>query len=615
MWGVIARGMLLASVVAAGCGEPAARVVLVRSNPDDCGKPPTATGLKITAFAPGGEVTRAVGLDEHVDISDFPDDTEQLGVEVVIGGGEVGAVGKTFPLAFGDLADGARIPVFMTPLGGFCPTGPLGEARQSPVVARAGEGALVVGGTTVGGAALSTAELYDPDAAAFRAVTVPELLGQNGFVGTALTSMPDGRVVLSGGPQPAITVFDPVTMAFGELGFIEARSFHASVAIDDSHVLLAGGCSEVTNGVCTARKSSKIYDLGHLGTYEIGPNLRAARTGAAIFELGPDAMGAELYVAAGGVPSSTDVDTADRFTLAGDDAEMLSGTHARAALLDGGAVLTAFADDGTQSPAASVIVPGDPAAQPIANAPDLSGARLARLEDGRVLAVGEAGRFALYDPTQGRWLSPPAGRVAPTGVAAPTLLPLADGSVLVLDGGTGAWIYRDGIVGASSGAITVVPTSDTNVNVLTAPDPRTVMRAPGAWTLTSLGPMARALVGGPRLATGSVLATVRIEQGGAALIAQQVGPGRALVAELRPGSPARLVLGGDVVCTGATVPMVMPTVGVTLRLALDGSRARVAIDDTELLSCAFDGRERGAWGVAALGDGSRVTVATVTVAR
>ena len=605
-------------VLAAGCGDPAAHVTLVRSNPAGSCTPAGATSLKVIAYAPSGEVSRAVGLDQVVDISDFPADTEQLGVEVLVGGGVVGAIGKSFPLAFGDLEEGATIPVFMTPVAGFCPTGELTEPRFAPLVARAGERVLVIGGTTAGGAPLSSAELYDPATASFAPIAVPELLGQNGFIGSALTSLPDGRVVLSGGPQPVITIFDPVTSTFGELGFIENRSNHSTVAIDERHVLLAGGCSEVTSGTCTPRKSSKLYDLDRLGTYVVGPSLRAARTGAAIFDIGVQADGQRAFVAAGGVASSAELDTADRFTLA-EDAVVVAATHAQAAALDGGAVLTAFASDADPADgAATVIVPDAPTAQPIARAPDLAGVRLASLDDGRVLGIAPGGGVTIYDPTRDRWQTTTHTDAidGPTAASTPTLLALADGSTLVLEGGRAAWIFRGGSVGPSTGSVTVVPSDPDNSHVLTAPDPRTVARSGTGWELIAIDPLARALVGGPRSATGSVLATVRVGAGGVALIAQQVGPGRALVAELAPGTASRLVrLGGDVLCSGRPVPALAPAVAVSLRLAIDHGRARVTLDAAELLSCALDATERGAWGVAALGAGARVAVDTVTVAR
>jgi hypothetical protein len=147
-----------------------------------------------------------------------------------------------------------------------------------------------------------------------------------------------------------------------------------------------------------------------------------------------------------------------------------------------------------------------------------------------------------------------------------------------------------------------------------------VTRVP-AWQLTAPagGAMARALVGGPRMAVGALIADVRVVAGGVALIARQTGPGEALVARLTPGSPAQLVqlAGGaeHVVCSGAAVAAFDPTAQVRLRLTLTDHDARLTRGGDALLTCSVPAADRGAWGVATLGDGAQVTVDVVTVTR
>ncbi|MDB4960053.1 MAG: hypothetical protein JWP01_52 [Myxococcales bacterium] len=630
MCSVVSRSCALVACVAAlGCGEPAARVTLA---PIDhaCGRPSGATGIRVTAFASSRDVTRAVGLEERVDLADFPADTEQLGVEVVTGGGAIGAIGKTAVLAFSDLPDAATIPVFMAPPNGFCPTvGTLTEPRTAPLLARAGEGVLVVGGYDAAGVWLSTAEYYDPATATFTAIDVPEVLGENGFAGTALAPLPDGRVAISGGPRQVITLYGPAD--FGESVLIESRAFHTSIATDDDHVLIAGGCAEVAAGVCAGsgiRKSTKIYDTRELGSYTDGPRLEAGRTGATVFDTGIDDTGQRAYVIAGGTPNPVLLTAADRFTLETERSVVIMDTHAQAARLEGGAVLTAFAEDpAVPSGLASVIAPGVDIARPISRAPDLAGVRLLGLEDGRVVGIGgsPAPGLLVYDPTSDRWQTVmPTGRAedAPPALFAPSLIALADGSVLVIDGANAsqqAWIYRPSLVGPQSGTITVVPGGTTaTTTVLSAPDPATVSRTDG-WQLTALSEIARALVGGPRMTTGSVTATTLVREGGVGLVARHLGPGQELVAEVVPGVAARLVQrsGGTTrtLCSGKVVPPIDPAVAVTTRLELAGSSARLVFGGTELLACSVEGGQRGAWGVAALGTGARVVVETVFLAR
>ena len=112
-------------------------------------------------------------------------------------------------------------------------------------------------------------------------------------------------------------------------------------------------------------------------------------------------------------------------------------------------------------------------------------------------------------------------------------------------------------------------------------------------------------------------AVVRVRVGGVALVAQQEAPGKAIVAELVPGTPARIVrLDGEqtrVLCAGPAVGPFDPGVGAILRLAITGGRAQLERDGASIVACDIDAPARGAWGVAAFG--GEVVVDTVTVAR
>src|SRR5213078_2915351 len=211
MWSVVrfamrwrpARSVAMVAALAIGCGDPAARVRLVALGGPAC-RPMSANPVRVTSYGPSGEHTVALGLDEVVAIGSFAADTEQIGVEVLIGGGEIGAEGKSAPLAFGALAD-----------GGMGPSGPL-----------------------------STAEYYDPTTASFVPVDVPPgLADPQGFTGTALATLPDGRVALIGGPQRVFVVFDPRVRRFvTDPTVIGPWAFHAAIATGDQEVLVAGGC-------------------------------------------------------------------------------------------------------------------------------------------------------------------------------------------------------------------------------------------------------------------------------------------------------------------------------------------------------------------------------------
>src|SRR5262249_17691631 len=99
----------------------------------------------------------------------------------------------------------------------------------------------------------------------------------------------------------------------------------------------------------------------------------------------------------------------------------------------------------------------------------------------------------------------------------------------------------------------------------------------------------------------------------------QTGPGQAIVGELAPGQPPRLVRldggGEQVLCSSPPALAAFdPAVSVSPRLAISGHTAHLAIGDREL-TCSIGTTGRGAWGIASLGAGAQVAVDTITVAR
>jgi len=69
-------------------------------------------------------------------------------------------------------------------------------------------------------------------------------------------------------------------------------------------------------------------------------------------------------------------------------------------------------------------------------------------------------------------------------------------------------------------------------------------------------------------------------------------------------------------CSGATALAAFdPQTPVALRLAIADGAAHVSVAGSEVLACSVDATDRGAWGVASLGDGAALAVATITVAR
>jgi hypothetical protein len=620
---VNARGALL--ILLAACGDPAAHVRLAPVPlPGGCGLTSSKTALRVIAFTPGGQVRRTV---PPTDIDAFPADTEQLGVEV-IGGASGGflAIGKTAPLDYGALAEGTEIPIVMVPPSGFCPTAPMSEPRVAPVVARAGDGVLVVGGLGSSGQQLLTADYYDASTAAFSPVDLPASLldADNGLAGAVLTELSDGRVVLSGTASHALAIFDPATRTFSTPALFDHRAYHAAIAPASDQLFILGGCADIVGGACSgpSLRSSFTYDLTDLAQRTRGPTLpdMAARYGAHIHDLGEQRDGVHRYLLAGGFG---DPGVADRFGLTEDSVTTITGLHAQDALLDGGALLTAFEPDGSpQTGATAILAPDGTAAVPQSFAPPVDGARLVTLEDGSVLAIGgdPSGRVARYLPTTDAWSFSTAAGQGPGPLDAPRLIRLADGSVLVL-GGRGAtadaWIYRPSLVGATSGSVVALSDGSTE-GVLTATDPSSLSRASGfVLSSTEDDLRARVLVGGPRTVNGSITASLTVMAGGVALIARQTGPGHAMVGRLVPGEPARIqnLAGGQLtnLCSGTTVTAEHLAAQVTL--AIHGATATISTPTVSLVSCEVPAGERGAWGVAAAGSSAQIDVHAVTVER
>jgi hypothetical protein len=610
---------VFALLLLVACGDDPAHVRLAPISP--CGQVEGETALRVVAFTGEGEIRRTVPLGDGMQsIDSFPADTEQLGVEVIGDSGRVVAVGKTAPLPFNALADATEIPIVMAPLDGFCAVGPMTEPRHAPAVARAGDGVLLAGGTGAAGEQLSTAELYDRATATFVPIEVPATLmdPDNGLAGAVLTELPDGRVALTGTSSHAIAFFDPQTRRFSAPSLFDHRAFHGAVAVGDG-LLVIGGCAEVTGGTCsgTPLASGFVYDLADVTMRERGPTLEpgADRRGAAMLPLGEQSDGLVRYLLAGGFGEPGE---ASRFPLTDAIAERVTGLGAQVAVLDGGAVLSAFATSGP--PLATVLPPDRTAPVPAGADPDLAGASIATLEDGSVLAVGD--RVARYQPTGADWTLIPATPLP--ALDRPQLVALADGSMLVVGGAatTDAWVFRPSLVGATSGAVVVTPES-TGDGVLVAPDPTTVDRTNGNYVLQSTEDdlHARALVAGPKLARGSISAVVHADAGGVALIAQQTGPGRALVGRLVPGEPARiLALGGgttQTLCTGTPGPDADGARPTTFAITSDSARLSVGPTgaSTVKATCVVPTSARGAWGLAAAGANARVDVGPVTVER
>src|SRR5688500_7646790 len=163
------------------CGGTAERTLeLVRVMPEAdpaCGAAGDGITMLVNArgdFAPNEDSVEPVTLSEMtISIDHFPATTRVLDLEVLGAGGLRRRVGRTAPFDVELLEDGDRLPVFMAPERGFCPTGAAaGIPRDRPLAARAGSGVLIAGGMDgdVPPAPVTVVELYDPATGAFTAL-------------------------------------------------------------------------------------------------------------------------------------------------------------------------------------------------------------------------------------------------------------------------------------------------------------------------------------------------------------------------------------------------------------------------------------------------------------
>lgn len=285
------------------------------------------------------------------------------------------------------------------PAGEFVATGALATGPRSnhDAVLLADGRVLVVGGHgTTNGAALATAEVYDPSAHAWSAAGTMA----TGRAGTTSNVLPDGRVLVAGGSYFATMfasteIWNPATRTFSAGPSMSTpRGGHVGVTLADGRVLVAGGATWTDTPV--AAFSAEIYDPASNSWSPTGSMLHRRLNHAAV--------------------------------LLADGRVLVSGGGDGAPSGYKGNTLCEIFDPvtGTFSAAASMATPrGDH--------------RMARLHDGRVLVIGGdqnatgAGiRSAeIYDPVSNSWTS--AGTTTCGGTRA-SLTVLADGRALAAGG-------------------------------------------------------------------------------------------------------------------------------------------------------------------------------------
>jgi len=358
-------------------------------------------------------------------------------------------------------------PTLFPYVGAFTTIAPMTIARNGHTATLLLDGTvLVVGGQGPDGAALASAEIYDPTTKTFRATGS---LHHPRTMHTA-TLLLDGTVLIAGGgktdPSPApeapeimglsccspvtsLELYHPATGTFSEAGDMLVSRFPGMTAtlLADGRVLFVGGHAVLANGdIGDALASAEIYDPA-TGTSSATGSMADGRYGHSATRLqdgqvliaggqvgssGANSMSAELY------------DPGTRtFRRTGQMLGYSDAFHTATLLANGRVLIVGWGDNNNvahpelyESAGSGGEVSGFFVATGTTGARPTSSAAL--LADGRVLVVGgqRAANLAtavIFDPATGTFIATGSLSTARRDVVTTAL---ADGTVLVI-GGTG----------------------------------------------------------------------------------------------------------------------------------------------------------------------------------
>ncbi len=290
-----------------------------------------------------------------------------------------------------------------------------------------------------------------PDVSTWTATRPMVAVPREGFTATLL---PDGRVLVAGGPgeggapQTTASVFDPETMSWTPTGdMVLARGSHAATLITDGRrtVMVTGGDDDV--GIDGTHNSAEVYDLVD-EVWSPWPRMIESRSGHTATHL----LDGRVLIAGGasdGGPSAEvfDFDPTVLSWTATDDTPWSPSQHTATLLTDGRVLVVDDARGTAQPPShyAGLATLYDPDGNSWSLTGELSESRgghtATRLLDGRVLVSG-GGSFPwgataeIFDPEAGSWTTTGTMTEA-RGYHTATLL--SDGRVLVAGGGDGGF--------------------------------------------------------------------------------------------------------------------------------------------------------------------------------
>ena len=141
--------------------------------------------------------------------------------------------------------------------------GAMGSGRTAPIAAPLPDGrVLVAGGYSSAGPVLASAEVFNPATNTFTSAGIGSMGTARG--GHAAAPLPDGRVLIAGGigvggaSLSSVEVFNPATNTFSSAGIGSMGSLRAAPAaapLPDGRVLVAGGYDDTTY-----LRSAEVFD-------------------------------------------------------------------------------------------------------------------------------------------------------------------------------------------------------------------------------------------------------------------------------------------------------------------------------------------------------------------
>jgi hypothetical protein len=275
----------------------------------------------------------------------------------------------------------------------FSATGSMATGRHNFTATMLPSGkVLVTGGLDASGNPLISAEIYDPIAGTFSATSHPMTIARASHTATLLNS---GKVLVAGWGNATAELFDPSNETFTQTGSMQmARVSHTATLLKSGKVLVTGGIQGIPPNT-TVLAEAELYDPGS-GSFSATSNYMANRRQWHTATLLNDKDGTVLVTGGLADDAANAVNTADLFNPITGTFTATKGpmetprAFQTAILLNDGTVLVTGGFDGVASLATAEVF--DPTAETFSTTGGMASARQSHtatlLNDGKVLVNG-----------------------------------------------------------------------------------------------------------------------------------------------------------------------------------------------------------------------------------